>query len=59
MEARMLLLQDPHPTTDAAHYRHVLLTTPPDRNQRRVTLTTTLDSDHNDRDEAEDRPRRC
>ena len=58
MEARMLLLQDPTPTTDAAHYGHVLLTTP-DRKTRRVTLTTALDPDHQDRDEAADRPRRC
>ncbi len=57
-DARMLLLQDRTPNTQAAHYRHVLLTTP-ERNQRRVTLTTALDPDHTDRDEAEDTPRRC
>ncbi len=54
----MLLLHDPTPTTEAAHYRQVLLTTP-DRHQRRVTLTTALDTNHQDRDEAADRPRRC
>ena len=58
MDARMLLLQDQTPTTEAAHYRHVLLTTP-DRKRRRVTLTSALDPDHQDRDEAADRPRRC
>jgi hypothetical protein len=58
MDARMLLLQAPTPTTEAVHYRHVLLTTP-DRNQRRVTVTTALDPYHQDLDEAEDRPRRC
>jgi len=58
MEARMLLLQDPNPTTEAAHYRRVLLTTT-DRERRRVTLTTALYPDQQDRDEAADRPRRC
>ena len=46
MTARMNLLQDRAPTTH-------------DRERRRVTLTTALDSDHQDRDEAADRPRRC
>jgi hypothetical protein len=58
MEARMLLLQGLPPTTEAAHYRQVLLTTH-DRNRRRVTLTTAHDHDHQDRGETEDRPRRC
>ena len=58
MTARMLLLQDRTPTTEAAHYRHVQPTTH-DRERRRVTLTTALDPDHQDRDEAADRPRRC
>ncbi len=58
MEARMLLLQDPTPTTEAAPYRRVLLTTT-DRERRRVTLTNSLYPDQQDRDEAADRPRRC
>ena len=46
MTARMNLLQDRAPTTH-------------DRERRRVTLTTALGSDNQDRDEAADRPRRC
>ena len=58
MTARMNLLQDRTPTTEEAHYRDVQRTTH-DRERRRVTLTTALDFDHQDRDEAADRPRRC
>ena len=54
--ARMLLLQDRTPTTEEA--QDVQRTTH-DRERRRVTLTTALDFDHQDRDEAADRPRRC
>ncbi len=58
MEACMLMLQGQTPTTEAAHYRQVLLTTT-NPHRRRVTLTTAQDDDQHDQHGTEDAPRRC